>query len=156
MKLYELFNERLNSEDYSELSGYNIRFAIVMVTNEGKEGVILPAFKTLPYKVKLYNAKDRVIKRYDVEVQIDTSYWNECEHENEESKYAIIDGVLNQLIIVYKKDMPVMNDDGTVKLKLFKPDLVFEGFSKIADKYTSNSAEMKKLSELRHELNISN
>lgn len=126
-----------------------------MVTTEDKEGMVLPTFKTLPYKVKLYNAKDRVIKKYDIEVQIDSDYWdNEC--KNDDSKYAIVDGVLNQLIIVVKKDLPVMNEDGTVKLRLRKPDLVFEGFSKIADKYSGNSAEMKKMSELRNELEISN
>lgn len=147
---YALLNERLESEEYSELGQFRIRFAIVMVTTSDKAGVVLPSFKTLPYNVKLNSAKDRLLKNVDVEIQIDNDYWmNDCREEND--KKAIIDGALEQLEICTKKDDVVMNDDGTVKLKLVKPDLVYEGFLAIAERYEGNSAEVKKMRELKGE-----
>ena len=142
----EILNEMLQTEDYQNLNGYNIRFALIYVTTEDdKSGAVLPTFKNLPYKVKYNNAKDRLLKKIDIEIQLDTEYWEDL---TDTEKQAVIDGALNQIIIVEKKDMPAYNDDGTVKIKLKKPDMVYEGFSEIAEKYGSDSPEIKKYRHL--------
>lgn len=145
----EILNEMLQTEDYQNLNGYNIRFALIYVTTEDdKSGAVLPTFKNLPYKVKYNNAKDRLLKKIDIEIQLDTEYWEDL---TDTEKQAVIDGALNQIIIVEKKDMPAYNDDGTVKIKLKKPDMVYEGFSEIAEKYGSDSPEIKKYRHLNSE-----
>ena len=145
----EILNEMLYTEDYQNLNGHNIRFALIYVTTEdNKTGAVLPTFKNLPYKVKYNSAKDRLLKKIDVEIQIDTEYWDDLK---DIEKQAVIDGALNQIIIVEKKGMPTYNDDGTVKIKLKKPDMVYEGFSEIAEKYGSDSPEIKKYRHLNSE-----
>lgn len=142
----EILNEMLQTEDYQNLNGYNIRFALIYVTTEDdKSGAVLPTFKNLPYKVKYNNAKDRLLKKIDIEIQLDTEYWEDI---TDTEKQAVIDGALNQIEIVEKKNLPAYNDDGTVKIKLRKPDMVYEGFSVIAEKYGSDSPEIKKYRRL--------
>jgi len=141
-----LLDEMLQTEDYQNLNGYNIRFALIYVTTEDdKSGAVLPTFKNLPYKVKYNNAKDRLLKKIDIEIQLDTEYWEDL---TDTEKQAVIDGALNQIMIVEKKDLPAYNDDGTVKIKLRKPDMIYEGFSRIAEKYGSDSPEIKKYRRL--------
>ena len=141
-----LLDEMLTTEDYQELNGYNIRFALIYVTTEDeKSEAVIPTFKNLPYKVKYNSAKDRLLKRIDLEIQLDTEYWNNA---SDKEKLAVIDGALNQIEIVEKKDLPAYNDDGTVKIKLRKPDMIYEGYSTIAEKYGSDSPEIKKYRRL--------
>ena len=141
-----LLVEMLTTEDYQELNGYNIRFALIYVTTEDeKSGAVIPTFKNLPYKVKYNSAKDRLLKKIDIEIQLDTEYWEDL---TDTEKQAVIDGALNQIEIVEKKDLPAYNDDGTVKIKLRKPDMIYEGFSRIAEKYGSDSPEIKKYRRL--------
>ena len=145
----EILNEMLQTEDYQNLNGYNIRFALIYVTTEDdKSGAVLPTFKNLPYKVKYNNAKDRLLKKIDIEIQLDTEYWEDL---IDIEKQAVIDGALNQIEIVEKKNLPAYNDDGTVKIKLRKPDMIYEGFSRIAEKYGSDSPEIKKYRHLNSE-----
>ena len=145
----EILNEMLQTEDYQNLNGYNIRFALIYVTTEDdKSGAVLPTFKNLPYKVKYNNAKDRLLKKIDIEIQLDTEYWEDI---TDIEKQAVIDGALNQIEIVEKKNLPAYNDDGTVKIKLRKPDMIYEGFSRIAEKYGSDSPEIKKYRHLNSE-----
>lgn len=141
-----LLDEMLTTEDYQELNGYNIRFALIYVTTEDeKSGAVIPTFKNLPYKVKYNSAKDRLLKKIDIEIQLDTEYWEDL---TDTEKQAVIDGALNQIEIVEKKDLPAYNDDGTVKIKLRKPDMIYEGYSTIAEKYGSDSPEIKKYRRL--------
>ena len=145
----EILNEMLQTEDYQNLNGYNIRFALIYVTTEDdKSGAVLPTFKNLPYKVKYNNAKDRLLKKIDIEIQLDTEYWEDL---IDIEKQAVIDGALNQIEIVEKKNLPAYNDDGTVKIKLRKPDMIYEGFSRIAEKYGSDSPEIKNYRHLNSE-----
>lgn len=152
MKQYEkigipvVFTEILSSE-YSELASYNIRFAIINVTKDDENDK--PIFYPLPYKVKLNNAKDKLLKEIDVEILIDRTYPGLSSVDAEQCEESIYYGALNQLDIVYKKDMVVYNDDGTVKLKLKKPDMVFMGFSHVAAKYGTASTEIKNYDELK-------
>jgi len=144
-----LLHSRLDTEYYIHLKEFNLRFAIILVTNENpKTGEILPAFKTLPYKVKLNNMKDRLIKRVDVEIQIDASYWNNCDIIDKE---ALFDGVLEQIEIVHKKGLPVYNDDGIVKMRLISPDMVYHGYSVIANRHGIHSPEVKSWIEFKDE-----
>lgn len=145
----EILNEMLQTEDYQNLNGYNIRFALIYVTTEDdKSGAVLPTFKNLPYRVKYNNAKDRLLKKIDIEIQLDTEYWEDL---TDIEKQAVIDGALNQIEIVEKKDLPAYNDDGTVKIKLRKPDMIYEGFSAIAEKYGPDSPEIKNYRHLNSE-----
>ena len=84
-------------------------------------------------------------KKIDIEIQLDTEYWEDL---TDTEKQAVIDGALNQIEIVEKKDLPAYNDDGTVKIKLRKPDMIYEGYSNIAEKYGSDSPEIKKYRRL--------
>ena len=144
-----LLDEMLTTEDYQELNGYNIRFALIYVTTEDeKSGAVIPTFKNLPYKVKYNSAKDRLLKKIDIEIQLDTEYWEDL---TDIEKQAVIDGALNQIEIVEKKNLPAYNDDGTVKIKLRKPDMIYEGFSRIAEKYGSDSPEIKNYRHLNSE-----
>ena len=130
---YEILNKLMATDEYNDLYGYNLRFAILMVTTEDKDGVVMPPYnKSLPYKVKIISAKDRILKKIDVEIHIDRCYWEY--NTNEMDKMAIIDGALKQLEVVCKgKDnVPIYEDDGVVKLKLKKPDMIYEGFKSIA------------------------
>ena len=145
----EILNEMLQTEDYQNLNGYNIRFALIYVTTEDdKSGAVLPTFKNLPYKVKYNNAKDRLLKKIDIEIQIDTEYWEDI---TDIEKQTVIYGALNQIEIVEKKDMPAYNDDGTVKIKLKKPDMIYEGYSTVAEKYGAYSPEIKNYRHLNSE-----
>lgn len=156
MKFYELGTaedtkillSRLETEHYSHLKEFNIRFAVIMVTNEDKDGGVMPAFKPLPYRVKFNDIKDRLMKKVDIEVHVDTSYWEECGIEEKE---AVFDGALEHLEVVYKKEMPVYNDDGVIKLKKKHPDMNYCGFSVIADRYGVRSPEIKAWVELKDE-----
>ena len=145
----EILNEMLQTEDYQNLNGYNIRFALIYVTTEdNKTGAVLPTFKNLPYRVKYNNAKDRLLKKIDIEIQLDTEYWEDI---TDIEKQAVIFGALNQIEIVEKKNLPAYNDDGTVKIKLRKPDMIYEGYSTIAEKYGSDSPEIKNYRHLNSE-----
>ena len=145
----EILNEMLQTEDYQNLNGYNIRFALIYVTTEDdKSGAILSTFKNLPYRVKYNNAKDRLLKKIDIEIQLDTEYWEDI---TDIEKQAVIYGALNQIEIVEKKNLPAYNDDGTVKIKLRKPDMIYEGYSTIAEKYGSDSPEIKNYRHLNSE-----
>lgn len=145
-----ILKELLQDEDYQELGGYNIRFGLLYaITEDNKTGAILPTFKTLPYRVKCNGAKDRLLNSLDVEIQLDWEYWSQL--NKTEEKKAVVDGALNQLEIVEKKDMASFNDDGTVKLRLTKPDINFEGYSAIAEKYGSDSPEIKKYRQMNSE-----
>ncbi len=157
MKIYELgtpedlkiLMSRLETEHYASLKEFNIRFAVILVTNENpKTGEVLPVFKPLPYKVKLNDTKDRLMKQVDVEVQIDASYWSNCGIEDKE---ALFDGALEHLEIVYKKDFPVYQDDGVVKMKIVHPDMVYLGYSIIAERHGAKSPEIKSWLEFREE-----
>lgn len=138
------------NDNLAELKEYNIRFAIIYVTNTTSDGEVVPAFKSLPYKVKLNSAKDRCIKNIDVEIHIDESYFNEADDEEKE---AVIFGALSQLEVKCKDGMPILQDDGVVKLVLKKPDMVFEGFSVCASKYRIKSPEHKAFTQLTVEFN---
>ena len=157
MKVYEMGTpqdlkvllSRMETENYSSLKDYNIRFAVLLVTNENtKTGEVLPVFKPLPYRVKLNDIKDRLMKNVDVEVHIDMSYWSECSLEEKE---ALFDGALEHLEVVYKKDFPVYHDDGVIKLKLVHPDMVYVGYSIIAERHGVKSPEIKTWLEFREE-----
>jgi len=140
-KDYDVLDLALNSDKCEELRSYHLRYSIVMVKNEDpKSGIVLPVYKTLPYKIKINNVKDRILKNKDIDITIDEQYWNNC---SEEEKEILIISALSQLIVVVKKDFPVFNEDGVVKLRLKKPDMIFIGFSDIAEEYGSASPEKK-------------
>jgi len=136
------------NDNLAELKEYNIRFAIIYVTNTTSDGEVVPAFKSLPYKVKLNSAKDRCIKNIDVEIYIDESYFESADSEEKE---AVIYGALNQIVIKHKDGMPIFQDDGVVKLVLKAPDMVFIGFSECARKYKDKSPEKEALRRLKAE-----
>ncbi|HHX32218.1 MAG TPA: hypothetical protein GX712_06475 [Bacteroidales bacterium] len=138
------------NDNLAELKEYNIRFAIIYVTNTTSDGEVVPAFKSLPYKVKLNSAKDRCIKNIDVEIYIDESYFESADSEEKE---AVIYGALNQIVIKHKDGMPIFQDDGVVKLVLKRPDMIFEGFSKCAEKYKIKSPEHKAFTQLTTDFN---
>lgn len=138
------------NEEFHWLKDYNVRFAIVYVLNTTKDGETIPAFQSLPYRVKVNSAKDRCIKHIDVEIHIDESYFNEADDEEKE---AVIFGALSQLEVKCKDGMPILQDDGVVKLVLKKPDMVFEGFSVCASKYRTKSPEHKAFTQLTVEFN---
>ena len=121
---------------------------IYVTTEDNKTGAVLPTFKNLPYRVKYNNAKDRLLKKIDIEIQLDTEYWEDI---TDIEKQAVIFGALNQIEIVEKKNLPAYNDDGTVKIKLRKPDMIYEGYSTIAEKYGSDSPEIKNYRHLNSE-----
>lgn len=147
----ELLNHVINNnEEFHAFKDYNVRFAIVYVLNTTKDGEVIPAFKPLPYKVKVNSAKDRCVKHIDVEIHIDESYFNEADDIEKE---AIIFGALNQLEIKCKDDIPILQDDGVVKLVLKRPDMIFEGFSKCAEKYKIKSPEHKAFTQLTTDFN---
>jgi hypothetical protein len=154
MKYYEkidlpvAFTEIL-TRDFSELASYNIRFAIINVTKDDEDDK--PIIHPLPYKVKLNSTKDKLLKAIDVEILIDRSYPGFSSVDAEQCEESVYFGALYQLSIVYKKDLPVYNDDGTIKLKLKKPDMVFMGFSLVAAKYEDASAEIKNYNNLKSE-----
>ncbi len=131
----------VSDEFYNDLNSYNIRFAVILVRAEDEtNGIVEKVLKPLPYKVKINGAKDRLLKHTDVEILIDDSYWENCD---EEEKQALFDSALTQLDVVYKKDLPYFQEDGVVKLKLIKPDMKYEGFSVMADRYGSKSPDIK-------------
>jgi len=148
----DILTDILQDEEYGHLVAYNIRIGLVFVTNSSNSGETKPAFtifgQPTPSKVKLVNAKDRIFKKLDVEILIDEFYWASSD---DREKHAIIEGALSQLEISEKSGVVNYNDDGTVKLKLKKPDMVFIGNSKIAEKYRSSSPEMKAFMELKTE-----
>lgn len=135
-----LFNEVLELEEYSDLKQFNVRFAIVTVTIVDEEiGQAFPVFKTLPYKVKINNIKDRLLKQFDVEILIDGTYWSRVDEEKQKALFA---GALYSIEVVYKKDFVAYDEDGVIKMKLLKPDMIFVGYSGIAEKYGYDSPEM--------------
>lgn len=127
------------------IRGFNIRFAIITVElSDNNTGETFPALKPLPYKVKLNNGKDRLLKNIDVEILIDKVYWDNC---NENEIEALLATALYSLEVVVKQDFPVYNDDGVVKMRLKKPDMMFTGFSDMANQFDSNSVERKMWNE---------
>ena len=138
----------LYTEIIKILTDITLDLALIYVTTEDNKTVVLPTFKNLPYKVKYNNAKDRLLKRLMLKYRLTLSIVIDLKDIEVQ---AVIDGALNQIIIVEKKGMPVYNDDGTVKIKLKKPDMVYEGFSEIAEKYGSDSPEIKKYRHLNSE-----
>ena len=81
------------NSDFFELKEYNVRFAIIYVTNTSNDGEVIPAFQSLPYKVKLNSAKDRCIKNVDVEIHVDESYFSSADDKEKE---AVIYGALTK------------------------------------------------------------
>jgi len=136
------------NSDFFELKEYNVRFAIIYVTNTSNDGEVIPAFQSLPYKVKLNSAKDRCIKNVDVEIHVDESYFSSADDKEKE---AVIYGALNQIIIKHKNGAPVFQDDGVIKLTLKQPDMVFIGFSDCARKYEDKSPEKEAFRRLKAE-----
>ncbi len=136
------------SEEFLRLKEFNVRFAVIYVSNVSDDGEVLPAFKTLPYVVKINSPKDKCVKHVDVEIYIDEAYFAEA---SDREKEAVIFGALNQIEIKYKNDMPVFQNDGTVKLSLKQPDMVFAGFSECAKKYGDESPERETFRQLTAE-----
>jgi len=140
-EVYNILNNVLNTEKFSDLNSYKIRYSVIFVKDlDPKSGEVFSVFQGLPYRVKINNAKDRILKNKDVDIIIDKSYWDSCSDEELE---VLMISALSQLQIVVKKDFPVFNEDGVVKLKLKKPDMFFAGFSSIAEEYGSVSPERK-------------
>ena len=56
-------------------------------------------------------------------------------------KMALLATCLYSLDVVVKKDFPVYNEDGVVKMRLKKPDMIFTGFGEMAKQFEVNSVE---------------
>jgi hypothetical protein len=145
----EILEGILMEEDYQPLKACNIRFAVILVTTTNEDGGVLKTFKCQPYKVKLISMKDRLLKNVDVEIHIDESYWIEA---LEQKKTALLSAALHQIeVALDKNDMPVFQDDGVVKLKLMKPDIMYFGFSEVIEKYGSDSPDIRAWDDLKSE-----
>ena len=143
----DFLNEVLNNEDFKELSTCRIRFALIYVHTSIEDGVVIKSFNCLPYKVKLVNMKDRILKQIDVEIYVDELYWSKALYEK---KVALINAALSQISVCQDKNsMPIFQDDGVVKLKLLKPDIIYTGFSNIIEKFGSNSPDIQAWDDLK-------
>lgn len=146
----EFLQEALNLEELSDLKMFNIRYGVLMVTKTDKLDMVVPAFSTLPYKVQICSPADVISKRYDVEIVIDSSYWELLTEDVE--KLALMHSALYQLIIRVDKDgMPKMSDNGRIQLSKRKADIIVEGFSVMANTYNMASPDIKTLRRVRDE-----
>lgn len=140
-EVYNVLDRVLSLKKFEDLKSFNIRYSVIFVKDQDpKSGEVFPVFQGLPYKVKINNAKDRILKNKDVDIVVDESYWDGCSDEELE---VLMISALSQLQVVIKKDFPVYNEDGVVKLRVKKPDMFFVGFSNIAEEYGSASPERK-------------
>lgn len=145
---FNLLEDVLLKEDHQQLKVCNIRFAMIFVSVENDEtGETYNSFSCLPYRVKLINIKDRLLKNVDVEIQIDENYW---EASSEDMKIALLNAALFQICICTdKNDLPLFQEDGVVKLKLNKPDIYYFGFSEIIQKFGADSPDIKAWNNLK-------
>lgn len=155
MKLYEhtdkIIDDKLaniidTEEEFRLIKETGIRFALLVVTEEDKDGVVTPAFKDLPYVVKINNVKDRVLYNKDVVIYLDYEFLSKCRAEEELE--ALLYSALYTIDFVIKKDDIVIDTDGRPKLKLRKPDMALTGFSAMAGKFGQISCEMKRYNQL--------
>ena len=84
-----IFDTLMNEDEFKNinepLKPFNIRTAIISVDlTDQNTGERFSALKPLPYKVKINNGKDRLLKNIDVEILIDSLYWENCT-ENEKN-----------------------------------------------------------------------
>lgn len=134
-------------ELFDELTEFNVKIGIIAVNNIDRIGVVLPAFDTLPYEVKICSSKNRALNKLDAIIYIDHNYYDNA---SEKEKHAIIFGAYNQIEIIKDKDgIPSSRDDGAVKLRVKKPDIIFTGFIQCLEKFGFDSPEMKAFQKLK-------
>ena len=129
---------------HSELKRYEVRIGVIMAFGEeDKDGElkrpIMNQGQPCAAKVKVVSVKDKLTKNIDVEILLDGFYWQELDDER---KIAIFDHELEHLQLKVNSDGEVEKDNaGKPKIKISHDDIIFWGFSAIAERHGVNSQE---------------
>jgi len=131
----------------------NIRFGVIMVTSEDKDGEPdgKPALKSssghaAAAQVSLVSPKDRLTKKYEVEILIDSFVWDEM---TPEKRLAVLDHELTHVELV-KGDAGATKVDvyGCPKLKLIPDQFHLWGFLEIAQRHGLASSEVLNMRDM--------
>ena len=92
--------------------------------------------------VRVVSNIDRVTKKYHFEIIIDKDYW--FNHLSPEEKESLIYHELYHVNIARtSKGEYKYNPDESIKIRLRKHDLQYEGFSKVIEKFGKDSIDFK-------------
>lgn len=141
-----LFEEVMNYEHNRLISSAKIKWGLLFyrVDDEDVDNLTL-----LPYTTKVASDKDNLLKNIHVESSVNYEYWAML--NSIEQKVALIDSIINSVNVVLGKDGEiVVKDNGFVKLKVKKPDIVYNGYSDIIEKYGHVSPEVKLMRLLKN------
>ena len=141
-----------NNDEYADINifklKYNLLYAFPNVDDAGN--ITSPAIKNkgvaCAAMIKLIKGADKIIKKYDFEIFIDKSLWDEISINE---KIAILEHELFH--IKFKKDKKgefKYDEYDRPMLQLKEHDLIFWGFSDIAKKHGDFSIEKKSIKDI--------
>lgn len=139
----EIMRDALN-QWHDDLLGADVRIGVVMVRPACDEmGVPTgPALKLAGAAatacVKRVSAKDRVLKPYDAEIQIDETRWDGL---SDQQRLALMDHELTHIELVMDEGAIATDDDGRPKLKMKSYDWVLTGFEQVVRRHGEAALE---------------
>lgn len=148
-KTIQLVSQVMN-ESHKHLAEVGVRFQIVMSEAMDRDGNIVYSLSKdgiyCAAKIGLHNKKNRIIKNIDIEITIDSLYWQNASIEERKST---IDHELTHIVVKLDKEgLPKVDDDGLVCFKMRRHDLVYWGFKEILERNKTNSIEYQSFKNL--------
>lgn len=148
-KAIGIYNKPIN--DYQVVVGFIKCFAV----DPDNEDDYQPSLKKNGIPVialtKPVSTKDRIIKKYDVEIVVDGNRWNEL---NDDLRLAVLDHEVSSIIVMLDKEGNVSRDTSErPKVKIKKDNLMFSGSSDTLARHGENSQEFIKFNELSARIN---
>ena len=96
--------------------------------------------------IKIKGAREHNLKNIDIEITIDSLYWQNASIEERKST---IDHELTHIVVKLDKEgLPKVDDDGLVCFKMRRHDLVYWGFKEILERNKTNSIEYQSFKNL--------
>lgn len=136
---------------HKELADAEVKVALLLVYPEidadgDPKGPALK-FAGMPVdaKVRLCDARQRLLSRYDAIIEVDGYAW---EHFGVEGRVALLDDELEHVVVMVANAQVQRHEDKRPKLKLRPDDYRLSGFYAVADRHRGQSNEVKHLRDL--------
>jgi hypothetical protein len=136
---YKLLEE-IVGKYHQDLKKFKVIIGVLMAGNPDGNAITHGGYPAAA-KIKIVSLKDRLTKKYDVELLLDDDHWEEA---NEEERIALLDHELSHLEICFNKGGGVKLDDlGRPKLKIIPGDIIqSDGFKDVIKRHGDNAPEV--------------
>ena len=154
-QLYSLFTEVLQQDEFTNLTKYEVKIALVAISVVPSENGMTMEYaiskegNPVAAQIRLVTQRDRVLANYDAVIEYDSKLVDDFP---EIKTKALFEHELCHLEVQFDKDGVVKTTvDGRAALKLIPDDFRITGFRSVIQKYGFDSVELSSLAEVLDE-----